>query len=109
MKRTIIALITVVAFSIPVVYAADVQENWDKNCAACHGKDGTGQTAMGKKLKIKDYTDAAAQSEFTDEQAVNAIKDGIKEDGKTRMKAFGEKLSDEEIQALVAHVRSLKK
>ena len=33
----------------------------------------------------------------------------MKENGKTTMKAFGDKLSDEEIYALVAYVRTLKK
>jgi mono/diheme cytochrome c family protein len=33
----------------------------------------------------------------------------VKENGKTTMKAFGDKLSDDEIKALVAYVRTLKK
>ena len=37
------------------------------------------------------------------------VKDGIKQNGKTTMKAFGGKLTDDEIKALVAYVRSLKK
>jgi len=64
---------------------------------------------MGKKFKLKDYTDASVQASFTDEEAMTAIKDGVKEDGKTKMKPFGDTLSDEEIKGLVAHVRSFKK
>ena len=88
--------------------AGDAQQNWDKNCAACHGKDGKGQTTVGKKLEIKDFTDAKAQASFTDAQATKAIKEGITKDGQLKMKAFGDKLSDDEIKALVAQVRSLK-
>ena len=33
----------------------------------------------------------------------------MKENGKTMMKAFGDKLSDEEVEALVAYVSTLKK
>jgi len=33
----------------------------------------------------------------------------VKEGGKEKMKAFKDKLSDEDIKALVAYVRSLKK
>jgi mono/diheme cytochrome c family protein len=91
------------------VSAADVQENWDKNCTACHGKEGKGDTKMGQKLGLKDYTDPKVQDSFTDDQAFKAIKEGMKEDGKMKMKAFGDKFTDEEIKALVAHVRSLKK
>lgn len=90
-------------------FAADVASNWENNCASCHGADGKGETKMGKKLKIKDLTDAAYQASFTDEAAVKAVKEGIKnEAGKTTMKAV-EGLTDEEITALVAHVRTLKK
>ena len=43
------------------VSAADVKENWEKSCAKCHGPDGKGDTKMGKKLEIKDFTDAKYQ------------------------------------------------
>ena len=88
--------------------AGDVQQNWDKDCAMCHGKDGKGQTTIGRKLQIKDFTDAKAQASFTDADAAKAIKEGITQDGKLKMKAFGDKLSEDEIKALVAHVRSFK-
>ncbi|HEV2436591.1 MAG TPA: cytochrome c [Verrucomicrobiae bacterium] len=88
--------------------AGDVTATWNMNCAACHGKDGKGQTMMGRKLTIKDLTDAKVQASFTDDQATKAIKEGVVENGQTKMKAFGEKLSDDDIKALVAHVRSFK-
>lgn len=93
------------AASLP---AADVAANWENHCISCHGPDGKGDTKMGKKLKIKDLTDAAYQATFSDADAFKAVKEGIKnENGKTTMKAI-EGLSDEEINALVAHVRTLK-
>jgi mono/diheme cytochrome c family protein len=88
--------------------AADVTENWNANCAACHGKDGKGRTLMGRKLDIKDLTDAKVQASFDDAQATKAIKEGVTENGKETMKAFGDKFSDDEIKALVAKVRSFK-
>ena len=39
-------------------YAAPAAENWENNCTKCHGADGKGQTKVGKKLSLKDYTDA---------------------------------------------------
>ena len=88
--------------------AGDVQQNWDKNCAMCHGKDGKGQTTIGRKLQIKDFTDPKAQASFTDDQAVKAIKEGITQDGQLKMKALGDKLNDDEIKALIAYVRRIK-
>jgi cytochrome c553 len=89
--------------------AADAQANWDKNCAMCHGADGKGQTMIGKKLGIRDFTDAKFQASFTDADAAKTIKEGKRDkDGKLLMKPFNT-LSDEEIKALVAHVRSFKK
>ena len=75
----------------------------------CHGPDGSANTGMGKALNAKDLTSAQVQSSFTDVEAVAAIKDGVAKEGVTRMTAFGGKLSDEEIKALVAYVRTLKK
>ena len=90
------------------VSAADVKENWEKICAKCHGPDGKGDTKMGKKLEIKDFTDAKYQDSLKDEAMLKAIKEGVKDGEKTRMKAV-EGLSDEEMKALVAYVRKFKK
>lgn len=108
--KKIIIFATIIGFAAAMTAsAADAKENWEKTCAKCHGADGKGQTAMGKKLGLKDYTDAKVQEGFKDEEAVKAIKEGIKDkDGKTLMKA-AEGLSDDEIKALVAYVRGFKK
>ena len=88
--------------------AADVKENWDKGCAKCHGPDGKGDTKMGKKLEIKDFTDAKYQDSLKDEAMLKAIKEGVKDGDKVRMKPI-EGLSDEEMKALVTYVRAFKK
>jgi mono/diheme cytochrome c family protein len=88
--------------------ADDADQLWNVNCAACHGKDGKGQTMMGHMLGIKDLTDPKVQDSLTDAQATKDIKDGITVNGQNKMKAFGDKLSDEQITNLVAHVRSFK-
>lgn len=90
-------------------YAADAAANWGQECAKCHGDDGKGQTKMGKRLKLRDLTDASVQASFTDEEAFKAMKEGVKDAaGKTTMKAI-EGLSDDDMKALVAYVRALKK
>ena len=94
--------------SVMVASAADAKANWDGQCTKCHGADGKGQTAMGKKLGLKDYTDAKVQAELKDDAAFKAIKEGVKKDDKVLMKP-AEGLSDDDIKALVQHVRSFKK
>jgi mono/diheme cytochrome c family protein len=64
---------------------------------------------MGQMLGAMDLTDPKKQASFTDAKATEAIKNGVKQGGKTTMKAFAGKLSDDEIKALVAYVRTLKR
>jgi cytochrome c6 len=56
---------------------------------------------MGKKLGLKDYTKVQG---FSDAEAAIVIKNG-----KGKMKGYKDKLSDADVKALVAYVRSLKK
>ncbi len=108
--RKLTALLSVLTFSTAFVVAADVKENWSKHCASCHGKDGKGQTKAGKMADTRDLTDAAYQASFTDDEAFKQIKEGLKDKaGKERMKPFADKLSDDEIKALVALARTFKK
>ena len=110
LKMKTLPLVCLVSAIASLACAADVQENWTKNCAACHGKDGKGETKAGKKAEVKDLTDATYQASFTDEQMFKQIKEGMKDkSGKEKMKAFADRLTDEEIKALGAHVRSFKK
>ena len=102
-------LITTIVCSAGIAAAADPSAIWKANCASCHGKDGSGATMMGKKLNVKDYRDAKVQAIFSDAEAERAIKEGVKTNGKETMKPFGGKLSDADIKALVAHIRSFKK
>lgn len=107
MKSRLLAAAALLAFCSWA--AADAPANWENHCASCHGADGKGETKQGKKLKIKDLTDAAYQGSFTDEDAYKAIKDGVTDpNGKQKMKPI-EGLSDEEMKALVAYVRGMKK
>ena len=94
-------LIASAMFCASVAFGADAAANWSQHCASCHGKDGSGSTAMGKKLGVKDYT---KNQGFSDAEAANVIKNG-----KGKMKGYKAKLSDADVKALVAYVRSLKR
>lgn len=72
-------------------------------CVSCHGADGAGNTPAGQKLKVRDLRSAEVQK-LSDAQLATAIAKG-----KGKMKPFENSLSKEQINQLVAHVRSLKK
>lgn len=101
MKRKIFVFATIIIASAGIGLAANAAATWNQQCASCHGKDGSGNTMMGKKLGVKDYT---KEQSFSDAEATNIIKDG-----KGKMKGFKGKLSDADVKALVAYVSSLKK
>ncbi len=109
MKTIVSLIVTLLVASAISGRAADAKALWAANCTPCHGATGNGDTKMGKTLGAMDLTDSKKQGSFTDAQAATAIKDGVKQNGKTAMKAFGGKLSDDDIKALVAYVRTLKK
>ena len=100
--------VAVLAAALVTVSAADVKENWEKTCVKCHGAEGKNDTKMGQKLEVKDFTDAKVQAAMKDEEMLKAIKEGVKDGEKIRMKA-AEGLSDDEMKALVKLVRGFKK
>jgi len=88
-----------------VATSSDSKTTYDAKCAKCHGKDGRGKTMKGRLTHARDLTPAQWQNEVTDERLFNSISNGR---GK-KMPGFKKELSEAEIDALVAYVRSLKK
>jgi len=111
MKKTLVLSFFAAAFlaAAAVSRAATAADNWDNNCAKCHGADGSGNTKIGKKLNVKDYTSAKVQADLKDADMAKAIKDGVTVDGKEKMKAFKDDLSDAEVTDLVAYIRKMQK
>ena len=80
------------------------------NCAKCHGPGGKGDGPAGKLLKTKpaDWTDKAKMSKMSDSDLFNVIKNGGGAVGKSKlMPAWGGKLSDQQINDVIAFIRSL--
>jgi mono/diheme cytochrome c family protein len=69
-----------------------------RNCVMCHGSDGKGVATF----KTPDFTDSKVQASLTDEQILETIKNGKKG---TVMPPWRDKLSDQEIKAVAAHIR----
>lgn len=84
------------------------EKNWKRHCALCHGKNGDGQTRVGKKLKVRDYTKPEVQAQLEDEAMYQAIAKGYKVDGDEVMEGYANKLSEAEMQALVTYIRDMK-
>lgn len=103
-SMAILLVVTVAALlTAPVVLAADGAALFKAKCATCHGADGSGQTAMGKTMKVRDLGSAEVQKQ-TDKELY-----AWTAEGKGKMPAYKSKLSAEEINALVAHMRSMAK
>ncbi len=102
-------LLAIAAVSSPA-RAVDPAKLFKAKCASCHGVDGLGNTESGKKLGAKDLTSAAVQK-LSDAEWKKAIREGKVAEGKKEgMDAFStEKLTDEQLDTVVAYVRTLAK
>ncbi len=86
------------------VQNVDASVLFDKHCDTCHGKDGQAKTFKAKFNHARNLADPKWQSEVSDERLFNSISNG-----KGKMPAFGKKLSEAQINALVSYVRKVKK
>lgn len=101
----------VATLALPVLPQAaeiDAAPLWRQHCQKCHGPDGAGQNAMGRRLGVKDYRDPAVQAAMPDEEIITATTDGVIKDGKEVMPGYKEKLTEEQIVAMVAYIRAFK-
>ena len=83
--------------------AVDGASLFNRQCAQCHGRDGRAKTRRGRQTHTRDITNGEWQNDISDERIFNSISRG-----KGKMPAF-KKLSDAQIDALVAYVRRLRK
>ncbi len=90
----------------PVVSRApDGKELFALNCMICHKESGKGGkvTIEGKSINPEDLT-TDKMKKMTDEKLIGYVTNGIEDEG---MPAFKDKMTPEEIRAIVAHVRTL--
>jgi len=104
--RTVVSL-SLVAIGMGIMLPATVQaqsaeDNYNKKCAVCHGKDGLGNTAKGKKVHVKDVH---ANMKDSEAEMIKAVTDGKGED----MDSYKTEFTPEQIKALVDYYRSLGK
>ena len=91
---------------------ADGGKSYQTFCATCHGATGDAQTPIGQALSPPPtrHDDGAYMGTLTDDYIFKVIKEGGAAVGKSPMMApWGGSLSDEQIRALVAFIRTLPK
>lgn len=106
MKKFVIAVAMSATFATGAL-AADAAENWKAKCKSCHGETGKADTKTGQKEKMDDISTAEWQAKHSDADITKVITEGDPDNKK--MKPFKEKLTPEEINALVAYIRGFKK
>lgn len=87
----------VMALAVPAV-AEDAAALYKSKCQMCHGPDGKG-SAAGVKMGAKPFSEVKA----SDKELVE-----ITTNGKNKMPAYKDKLTEEQINELVKYVRTLK-
>lgn len=120
MKRThemivIVVLCAVVLGTALVAHAADAEQGkklYGQFCATCHGQSGKGDGAAAAALnpKPRDHTDKEYMSKLSDDDMLKVIKNGGASVGKSPlMPPWGASLKDDQIQDIIAYVRTLSK
>ena len=76
---------------------------FNSKCTLCHGADGTGNTPVGKNLKVKNLHSPEVQNQ-SDAELKTVITNG-----KNKMPPFKGKLTDAQIDQALGYVRQLGK
>ena len=82
--------------------AQEASDLYKTKCQACHGTDGKGETAAGKKLGGKDFHSPEV-SKMSDAELI-----GVTKTGKEKMPPYDKKLTDDQIKQLITYIRTLK-
>ena len=115
-KKPLLGLSLMIAQSLllPGLYgnaaqAADAKtvRTWKAKCASCHGAEGKGDTEQGVKMKLPDMSKPQWQKEHSDEKMKQSILNGVKKEGTEGMDAYKDVLSPEQVDGLIAYIRSL--
>jgi hydrogenase maturation protease len=101
MKKTKFLFPMLLALALPLTAFADGAAIYKSKCAMCHGPDGSGNTPMGKNLKLKDLGSPEIQK-LTDAEITKTLTDG-----KGKMPAS--KLAPADIADVIKFIRTLKK
>jgi mono/diheme cytochrome c family protein len=103
MKLTMICAVLLLAGAATVWAQGDSKDLYLSKCATCHGPDGAGKTAKGKKLKVQDVHVTATKMSADDMTKI--VTDGKGQD----MDGYSKTLSKDQIKGVVDFYRGLAK
>ena len=106
-RTRVLALSVFCLFAVLIAYTSlRAEENsspgeavFKQKCALCHGADGSGNTPLGKQLQAANLGSKEVQKRTVAEMRKQV------HDGRANMPAFGDQLSDQEINQVVQFVR----
>jgi len=105
MNRTLTALLALTLAGVAQADpAADGKIVFEENCVKCHGDDGRARTWRGWMFFAEDLSDAEWQDRHDDEALLRALRRGP-----GAMPSYEKRLSEEQQQAVVAYVRTLRR
>jgi len=104
-SAVLIAAATLVLFAKALEAPGErrAEELYLDKCAVCHGKDGAGKTAKGKKVQVKDIRETI--NKISEEEMIKIVEKGKG----ANMDSYRKEFSKEQIKALVEYYRSLAK
>lgn len=97
----LVSTLLAAVFAVPA-FGQSATDLYKARCASCHGMDGKGEAPAGKAMHARDFNSKEVKDESDDELYA------IIKNGKNKMPGFAGKLSNDQIKAQIAYIRSLK-
>ena len=92
-----------VSLALPAIAQQSGEATYKAKCAMCHGADGTGNTPIGKNMKLRSFK-SPEDLKATDADLAKQTKEGV-----GKMQGYAGKLTDAQIQDVVSYIRTLQK
>lgn len=97
------ALLLAAFATVPAIAQDGGAAIYKTKCAMCHGADGTGNTPVGKSMKVRSFK-SDEDVKASDATLIKQTKEGV-----GKMPAYAGKLTDAQIQDVVTYIRTLQK
>jgi cytochrome c6 len=100
--RTAAFIFLSISMAVPAMGQGSGADTY-KKCAMCHGADGLATTPTAKNFKVLSFKDPS-QIKLTDAELIASTTNG-----KGKMPAYKDKLTEEQIKDVVGYIRTLQK
>ena len=110
-RKTVFSAFATVALTIAVItitkpseaaYFQSAKALFAQKCSVCHANDGTGSTAKGKELKVRNWKTDPEVKKMTDAKMLE-----ITLKGKGKMEGYEKTLGKEKVEMLVKYSKEL--